>query len=68
VKTSWKPPYGERSEIPDRFREETIALAPSDHSRMKFSLSGPSTLVAILIPAAKPRQHAEYLGSSRQYH
>lgn len=28
VKTSWKPPYGERSEIPDRFREETLALAP----------------------------------------
>lgn len=27
VKTTWKPPYGERSEIPDCFREETMALA-----------------------------------------
>jgi alpha-glucosidase len=38
VNTSWRPPYGERSEIPDHFNEATFALAPANQHSPKVSL------------------------------
>jgi alpha-glucosidase len=31
VNTIWKPPYGERATVPDRFREETLTLTHASH-------------------------------------
>ena len=31
VDTTWKPPFGENSHIPDRFREETLTLTHAGH-------------------------------------
>lgn len=34
VDTKWTPPFGERSLIPDRFREETLTLTHKDHGNL----------------------------------
>jgi len=38
VNTTWKPPFGENSHIPDRFREETLTLAHPDHGERTIQL------------------------------
>jgi alpha-glucosidase len=38
VSTTWTPPYGERSTIPDRFNEETLTLAHASHGALTVRL------------------------------
>jgi alpha-glucosidase len=38
VDTTWQPTFGERSLIPDRFREETLTLTHAGHGNLKVQL------------------------------
>lgn len=38
VDTTWTPPYGERSNIPDRFNEETLTLTHASHGALTVKL------------------------------
>ena len=38
VDTTWTPPYGERSTIPDRFNEETLTLSHTSHGALTVRL------------------------------
>ena len=38
VNTTWKPPFGENSLVPDHFHEETITLTHADHGKRTVKL------------------------------
>lgn len=38
VDTTWTPPYGERSVIPDRFHEETLTISHASHGALTVRL------------------------------